>query len=1029
MMQKVNQTPLAKGNAALRAGQYPEAIRYYLQAMIGTPGLGEHIASNLSMARKKYRASRQGVERQRVAVCGWSLTHNAAGRVYTLATLYETFAEVEIIGCLFPRFGEEIWEPIRDTPIAKHSFIIEDEGRFIEQAIALVATHPYDIVHLSKPRAPNIFFGILYKLIWDATVLMDIDDEELAFVGAESPISIGGYLKQHGQLPQIRDMAGKDWTRIAVGLAKEFDGVTVSNAALQQRYGGEIVRHARDERLYNPSPELKRQSREKLGIPQDKKVVLFFGTPREHKGLIETAEAIAALRRKDIVFAVIGDFPDNKLKERLQTICGVEYRFIGNQPAAAIPEVTAIGDLCLLLQDSDSTAAQFQVPAKLSDALAMGVTVLATQTPALADAFIAGALMSVTQKDLVKILAQVLEDVTTADRLQAAGRSYFEAELSFAVNKRRVQQAVSRHDHRALSAPAVCFTPAVLAAVGSVVFGSAIAQLGIRGWGGAAYQRQTTRSSGERIVVYTAVTGGYDVLRDPKHVLPNCDYIAFADHPLDCKVWQVHPLNYHEEDVARAARFVKLHPHLYFPDHRISIWIDANISLEGDPQPFIDCLGEDGVMALFQHPHRNCVYVEGHECIKRSKDGTEIIEQQLAKYKARAFPEDIGLWETGVLVRRHLDPKCKQLMAAWWKELFLGSRRDQISLPVAIHDTAAPVRALAEKGNDLRFHPLLGYQKHPPVRQAPTPMSSSLEPMSPRTPIADPSAIPVDIGVCVYNSPRETLDCIRSVIAARGPRDRLIIVNDASGPETAEMLRAFAAAHERVVLIDHETNQGYTRSANDVLRASVNPYTILLNSDTVMPPGTVWRLVACGEQYPQLGILGPLSNAAGWQSVPQLHAPGGGFLVNEIPKGLTIADMARLCAQASSGVVPFVPLVNGFCFAVKRSVIDSIGYLDEQAFPIGYGEEDDYCLRAGNAGFICGIVTDAYVYHVKSVTFTSERRKALAKEGGAALRAKHTRERVVKSVAVAQHHPELVRMRARLQEQLANYERTAVVVA
>lgn len=1009
-------TQLSIGNEALRTGRYAQAVANYIQVIIQQPELSRNITANLTIALKRYRASRQTAKKLSIAVCGWDLAHNAAGRVYTLATIYETFAQVEIIGSIFPHFGREIWEPIRDTKIAKHAFIIEDESNFIEQAIQLVSQHPYDIVHLSKPRAPNIFIGILYKQIWDAKVLMDIDEEELASVGAEKPISIDDYLKQNGQLPPIRDLAGKNWTSIAVGLATAFDGVTVSNAALQQRYGGEIVRHARDERLYKPSPKLKRQSREKFGIPLDKRVVLFFGTPWEHKRLLETAEAIAALRRKDIVFAVIGDLPDKKLKERLQEICGVEYRFIGNQPAAAVPEDTAIGDLCLFLQDPNSPAAQFQVPAKLSDALAMGIPVLATQTMALADAFTAGALMRVTQKDLVKQLSHMLDDVTDAYRLQAVARSYFEAELSVAINKRRVQQAFSQHDHRALSTTALCFTQAVFSAVGSVLFDSAIAQPSVRGRAMA----QTNRSSGERIVIYTAVTGGYDVLRDPNHVLPNCDYIAFADRPIDCKVWQVHPLNYHEEDVARAARFVKLHPHVYFPDHKISIWIDANIALEGDPQPFIDNLGGDGVMALFPHPHRNCVYVEGRECIKRSKDGAEIIEQQLAKYKARAFPEDVGLWETGVLVRKHNNPKCKQLMAAWWKELFLGSRRDQISLPVAIHDTGAFVKALAEKGTDLRLHPLLGYQHHTPERQTPTPMSSPLEPMSLRPPIADPSTIPVDIGVCVYNSPDETFDCIQSVIVARGPQDRLIIVNDASGPKTAEMLRSFAAAHERVVLINHKSNQGYTRSANDVLRASVNPYTILLNSDTVMPLGTVQRLVACGEKFPELGILGPLSNAAGWQSVPQLHAPGGGFLVNEIPPDLTIDDMARLCAQVSNGLVPFVPLVNGFCFTIKRSVIDSIGYLDEQVFPIGYGEEDDYCLRAGDAGFICGIATDAYVYHIKSLTFTSDRRKSLAKQGGTALRAKHTKERVAKSVTVTEHHPELVRIRAQLQELLAN---------
>jgi GT2 family glycosyltransferase len=525
-----------------------------------------------------------------------------------------------------------------------------------------------------------------------------------------------------------------------------------------------------------------------------------------------------------------------------------------------------------------------------------------------------------------------------------------------------------------------------------------------------------------KIVVYTAVSGGYDVLQDPKHVLPNCDYVAFSDRPLDCKVWQIRPFNYFESDIARISRFVKLHPHIYFPNYKTSIWIDANISLTGDPQPFADCLGDDGLMALFPHPHRNCIYVEGHECIKRSKDNSVIIESQLSKYRSRVFPNDAGLWETGVLVRNHLDPKCKQLMAAWWKEIFLGSRRDQISLPVAIHDCGATVRNLAQKGTDLRFHSLLGFKKHSKMGQVPKPTSVIHQNLSLNTLVNNSRKIPVDIGICVYNSPKETKNCICSVINDLGPFDRIIIVNDASGTDTTEMLKSFAASNERIVLINHEVNLGYTRSANEILQASSKPYTILLNSDTVIPRGTISRLVACGESYPMLGIVGPLSNAAGWQSVPALHASTGGFLVNDIPKGITISDMASLCAEASSGVVPFVPLVNGFCFAVKRSVVDSIGYFDEHAFPIGYGEEDDFCLRAADAGFICGVATNAYVYHVKSATFTSERRKILVKAGGAALRSKHTRSRVDKSVEVTQHHPELSRLRNRLKELLESYD-------
>ena len=245
---KVNGTTLTQGNEALRDKDNDTAIGLYLKALRCTPGLANIITANIKLANFKRRAVRPGNQRQKVAVCAWDLAHNAAGRVYTLAQLYQNFSEVEIIGTIFPKYGRELWEPIRDTDIPVHSFVVDDESRFLEQAIEFVVSHPYYNVHLSKPRIPNIFFGLLYKLIWDAKVLMDIDDEELALAKAVSPISIDDYIKKNGRLPNLDNLAGKDWTRIAVGLAKEFDGITVANPALQQRYGGDIIRHARDEK-------------------------------------------------------------------------------------------------------------------------------------------------------------------------------------------------------------------------------------------------------------------------------------------------------------------------------------------------------------------------------------------------------------------------------------------------------------------------------------------------------------------------------------------------------------------------------------------------------------------------------------------------------------------------------------------------------------------------------------------------------------------------------------------------------------
>lgn len=287
-------TPLSQGNQALRSGQYAQAIQHFCQALITTPSLGKIIVSNIERARNKYQTSRQGADKQHVAVCGSKLSHHAAGRVYTLATLYQTFADVEIIGSLFPQWGREVWEPIRHTAIAKHTFVAEDESRFVEQAIQLVAAHPYDIVHLSNPHAPNIIFGMLYKLIWNAKVLMDIDTHEHA----------------QEQTTPLSDLHGQDWTRIAESQATLFDGVTVANTPLQLRYGGSIIRHARDEKQWTPTPDQKRSSKEKYGIAPDKKVVLFFGTACNPQGLLKAAQAMATLKRADLLLVIAGDSPE-----------------------------------------------------------------------------------------------------------------------------------------------------------------------------------------------------------------------------------------------------------------------------------------------------------------------------------------------------------------------------------------------------------------------------------------------------------------------------------------------------------------------------------------------------------------------------------------------------------------------------------------------------------------------------------------------------------------------------------------------
>ena len=514
----------------------------------------------------------------------------------------------------------------------------------------------------------------------------------------------------------------------------------------------------------------------------------------------------------------------------------------------------------------------------------------------------------------------------------------------------------------------------------------------------------------KRAVIYTAVSGGYDDLKPPGIALPGCDFVVFSDHALEVEGWQVRPLNYVHHDPTRAARFVKLHPHLYFPDYDHSIWIDANIGIRGDIRVFFDRLSYESPIGIFLHPLRDCIYVEAAECIKRKKDAESIINQHVARYRAEGFPEHAGLWETNVVARRHNDPSCIALMTAWWREMEIGSRRDQLSLPVVSRRLSVPISPLDKPGANARDHALLTLVHHPAQRAIP---ENPVSPAVVRKPV-DVDRIAIDIGICVHNSPNETRACIASALRACRPQDRVIVVDDASNAETATLLDQFAKDHAAITLVRHEQNCGYTASANAVLREARAPWTVLLNSDTVVPPRALVKMIAAGEQFDRIGVVGPLSNAASWQTVPQLTGPDGKFLVNTIPPGRTVEDMDRLCEELSDGNVLFVPLVNGFCFAVRQTLVQRIGKFDEERFPVGYGEEDDFCLRAGAAGYLCAITTDAYVYHAKSASFTPERRLPLVEAGAKALRQKHSPERLVAATEMLKRNPGLKRVRERL---------------
>ncbi|MGI4976778.1 MAG: glycosyltransferase [Janthinobacterium lividum] len=255
--------------------------------------------------------------------------------------------------------------------------------------------------------------------------------------------------------------------------------------------------------------------------------------------------------------------------------------------------------------------------------------------------------------------------------------------------------------------------------------------------------------------------------------------------------------------------------------------------------------------------------------------------------------------------------------------------------------------------------------------------------------------------VCVHNAAEDTRRCLDALARHGRAPWSLVVVDDGSGAETRAVLDTHPAM-ATATLVRHEQALGYTRAANAGLRAAQGEFVVLLNSDTVVTAGWLDALERAFDSDPRCAVAGPLSNTASWQSVPLL-SEGGDWASNPLPDGVTVDGAGRMVAGRRA-VHPALPFINGFCFAIRREALDAVGLLDEANFPQGYGEENDWCVRARIAGWTLRVADDCYVWHAQSKSFSHERRLKLAEQAGLAIAAKYDARVMVEEPAAFCRH-------------------------
>ncbi len=264
------------------------------------------------------------------------------------------------------------------------------------------------------------------------------------------------------------------------------------------------------------------------------------------------------------------------------------------------------------------------------------------------------------------------------------------------------------------------------------------------------------------------------------------------------------------------------------------------------------------------------------------------------------------------------------------------------------------------------------------------------------------SAPPTAIIIAVHNAYEEVCQCIRSLVDHTNlTENRLIVIDDAS---TDARIPKFIKDQMQVEYIRNEQNIGYTKTCNKGIGLAESFDVVLLNSDTIVTPRWLESLRIAAYSAPAVGTATALSDNAGAFSFPVPNQQ------NPKPDGISHADFARCMRHFCGGaLIPSVPTGNGFCLFIRRELISQIGSFDEEAFPRGYGEENDFCMRAMNAGWRNVIAPGAFVFHRRNASFQGEKERLLTE--GIEIITKRYPD-YARSVRDAFSHPDMESLRA-----------------
>ncbi len=254
----------------------------------------------------------------------------------------------------------------------------------------------------------------------------------------------------------------------------------------------------------------------------------------------------------------------------------------------------------------------------------------------------------------------------------------------------------------------------------------------------------------------------------------------------------------------------------------------------------------------------------------------------------------------------------------------------------------------------------------------------------------------VSIVIVSFNAADDLSRCLQSLHdAPPNTGHDIVVVDNGSTDGSVEAARRFA----QVRVIEAGSNGGFARANNIGIRESRGEQLLLLNSDTIVPPGAVDALVAALQRDPSVAIVGPrLVDGSGRAELSFGRMIGP---LNEW-RQKRLAASRRVDAMTRRAQYP--DWVSGACLLVRRADAEAVGGLDERFFM--YTEDVDFCAAVRRRGRRILFFPEVEVIHLRG-------RSAAAVP--AATRSAYHRSRVA---FYRKHHPgwvPLLRLYLRLQ--------------